>query len=72
LELISLQEKLRLSDYLSGSHGWELSMSKEVKAMHLQVYQARAALAGHLKTLKALREDSSETPKLEILADLMS
>jgi hypothetical protein len=61
-----------LSDYLSGSHGWELNMNKEVKAMHLQVYQARVALAGYEKTMKAIREDSSEHRKPEIISVLLS
>jgi hypothetical protein len=47
-------------------------MNKEVKAMHLQVYQARAALTGSLKTLKALREDTSESHQMKILSDLIN
>jgi hypothetical protein len=47
-------------------------MNKEVKAMHLQVYQARVALAGYEKTMKAIREDSSEHRQPEIISELLS
>jgi hypothetical protein len=38
--------------------------------MHLQVNQPRVALAGYVKTLKAIREDSSENHQPDILSQL--